>query len=421
MSEFTDYAPVADAQAAVRDLVDPVTETERLPLAAADGRVLAEEVAAPRAVPHYERAAMDGYAVRAEDVVDASDRSPVRLSVGDEVGAGRAVRVDTGEPVPEGADSVLVVEATERVEGELTAFESVAPGENVAPVGEDVEAGTTLFEAGHRLRPADLGLLKAVGAAHAAVYRRPEVVLIPTGEEIVESDPDPGQVIATNGLTVSRYVERWGGDAAVADIVPDEDDELEGALSDAVAEADVVATLGGTAVGERDRVPGVIGDLGEVSFHGVGLRPGHPVGAAEVDGTPVLMLPGYPVGCLVGAMALLRPAVAAAGRLPETNPPTTEAELTRKIASEPGMRTYARVSLDGGEGSDASRSSSERRSDGDTATPTRSRGSGVLSSVTEADGWVVVPESVEGVPAGETVPVEHWDGWPQAEYGGEDP
>ncbi|WP_226022540.1 gephyrin-like molybdotransferase Glp [Halomicrobium salinisoli] len=397
MSEFTDYAPVADAQAAVRDLVGPVTETERLPLADADGRVLAEEIAAPRAVPHYERAAMDGYALRAEDVVDASDRSPVRLTVGDDVGAGRAVRVDTGEPVPDGADSVLVVEATERVGDELTAFESVAPGENVAPVGEDVEAGAALFAAGHRLRPADLGLLQAVGVDAVEVYRRPEVTLLPTGEELVASDPDPGQVIATNGLTVSRYVERWGGDTTVADIVPDEDDALAAALSEAVAEADVVATLGGTAVGERDRVPGVVGDLGEIRFHGVGLRPGHPVGAAAVDETPVLMLPGYPVGCLVGGMALLRPAVAAAGRLPETDPPTTEAELTRKIASEPGMRTYARVALDG-----------------NAATPTRSRGSGVLSSVTEADGWVVVPESVEGIPAGETVPVEHWDGWPPA-------
>ncbi|WP_226011341.1 gephyrin-like molybdotransferase Glp [Halomicrobium salinisoli] len=397
MSEFTDYAPVADAQAAVRDLVGPVTETERLPLADADGRVLAEEIAAPRAVPHYERAAMDGYALRAEDVVDASDRSPVRLTVGDDVGAGRAVRVDTGEPVPDGADSVLVVEATERVGDELTAFESVAPGENVAPVGEDVEVGAALFAAGHRLRPADLGLLQAVGVDAVEVYRRPEVTLLPTGEELVASDPDPGQVVATNGLTVSRYVERWGGDTTVADIVPDEDDALAAALSEAVAEADVVATLGGTAVGERDRVPGVVGDLGEIRFHGVGLRPGHPVGAAAVDGTPVVMLPGYPVGCLVGGMALLRPAVVAAGRLPETDPPTTEAELTRKIASEPGMRTYARVAVEG-----------------NTATPTRSRGSGVLSSVTEADGWVVVPESVEGIPAGETVPVEHWDGWPPA-------
>ncbi len=392
MTGPTDFTPVAEARERAASLATPVTGRERLALADADGRVLADAVTAHRAVPHYERAAMDGYAVRASDTVEAGERSPARLAVDDAVAPKTAVRVDTGAEMPAGADAVVKVEATERVDDDLTVFAAVAPGENVAPVGEDVAAGTTPFEAGHRLRPADLGLLRAVGVDAVAVFRRPDVALVQTGDELVADDPAPGETVATNGLTVGRYVERWGCTVSVRDPVPDDEAALRESIAEAAAGADVVATLGGTSMGDRDRVPAAVESVGDLHVHGVGLRPGHPGGVAAVDDTPVLVLPGYPVGCLVTAMALLRPAVARAARLPVTVPPVTEATLARKIASEPGMRTYARVALDGG-----------------TATPTRTRGSGVLSSVTEADGWVVVPESAEGFPAGETVAVENWE------------
>jgi len=202
-------------------------------------------------------------------------------------------------------------------------------------------------------------------------------------------------VVETNGLTVSTLVERWGGRANYRDVVTDEFEALRAAIERDLTK-DVVVTTGGSSVGERDLVPEVVDDLGEVLVHGVALKPGHPAALGVVRDTPVIVLPGYPVACIVNAVQFLRPALKWAGGLPLRDPPTTAAELTRKVPSEPGVRTFARVELD-------------RDVDPPAATPTRAAGSGVLSSVALADGWVVVPEESEGVPEGETVTVEDWE------------
>ncbi|RLM89405.1 gephyrin-like molybdotransferase Glp [Haloarcula sp. Atlit-7R] len=396
---FKDRTPVTTAREALLDAVFPHGRTERVSLRDADERVVAGEITAERAVPHYRRAAMDGFAVSAEDTFGASQRSPESLQVGETVTTGTATRVHTGSELPAGADAVVMIEETEVAGDTVTVFDAVAGGENVAPVGEDVEQGQTLYADGHLLRPSDLGLLKSVGNDAVEVYERPTVSVIPTGEELVQDNPEPGQVVETNGQTVTQYVERWGGDATYRDIVTDDVDALRAAISDDL-DHDLVVTTGGSSVGERDLLPEVVDDLGEVLVHGVALKPGHPVALGVVEETPILMLPGYPVACIVNAVQFLRPALRRAGHLPATDPPTTEAELTRKIASEPGTRTYARVQL------------REEDDDGPTATPTRASGSGVLSSVALADGWVVVPESVEGYDAGDTVPVEDWE-WSQ--------
>jgi molybdopterin molybdotransferase len=394
---FKDRTRVAEALETVLDAISGHDRTERVALGRADGRTLAETVTAPTPVPGYDRAAMDGFAVRAEDTFGASDRSPEQLRVDDAVGPGTATRVHTGSELPPGADAVVMVEQTEKQGDRLTVFDAAAGGENVAPVGEDVEDGQQLYDEGHRLRPSDLGLLKSVGNDAVEVYERPRVSVIPTGEELVQDDPEPGQVIETNGQTVTQYVERWGGDATYRDIVTDDVDALRAAINDHL-DHDLVVTTGGSSVGERDLLPEVVDGIGEVLVHGVALKPGHPVALGVVEETPILMLPGYPVACIVNAVQFLRPALRQAGHLPATDPPTTEAELTRKIASEPGTRTYARVELH-----DADTNEQPK------ATPTRASGSGVLSSVALADGWVVVPESREGVPEGETVAVEDWE------------
>ena len=396
---FKQRTPIADARETLLEAVVPHDRTTAVPLRDADERVLATSVAAARPVPHYQRAAMDGFAVRAQDTFGASDRSPAQLRVGERVGPETAARVHTGSELPEGADAVVMVEATETRGDSLTVFDAVAGGENVAPVGEDVEAGAALYDAGHRLRPSDLGLLKSVGNETVEVYERPRVSVVPTGEELVQDDPAPGQVVETNGQTVTQYVERWGGEATYRDIVTDDEDALRDAVERDL-DHDVVVTTGGSSVGERDLIPEVVDELGTVLVHGVALKPGHPVALGVVAETPVLMLPGYPVACIVNAVQFLRPVLRRVGRLPQTDPPTTEARLTRKIVSDPGTRTFARVSLDTDD-------------DGDrTATPTRASGSGVLSSVALADGWVVVPERLEGLDAGETVAVEDWE-WSQ--------
>jgi molybdopterin molybdotransferase len=398
---FKDRTPVAEARSQLLGAVDPHERSESVPLGAADGRIVAETVSSPRPVPHYPRAAMDGYAVRARDTFEASDRSPVALRVADEdgtVGRGMARRVHTGSELPEGADAVVMVEDTETVAGDLEVFGAVAEGENVAPVGEDVDAGQHLYDPGHRLRPSDLGLLKSVGATTVEVYDRPRVSVVPTGEELVQADPDPGEVIETNGQTVSQFVERWGGDATYRDVVTDDPDAL-GEAIERDLDHDIVVTTGGSSVGERDYLPEVLSDLGEILVHGVALKPGHPVALAVVEDTPVLSLPGYPVACLVNAVQFLRPAIKRVGHLPCPPFPATAARLDRKVTSEPGNRTFVRVQLQ----------SEQDKKEQPLAVPTRASGAGVLSSVALADGWVVVPEGREGYDAGTEVAVENWE------------
>ncbi|MDJ1432518.1 gephyrin-like molybdotransferase Glp [Halostagnicola sp. A-GB9-2] len=411
---FKVRTPVDEARTVLKDALEfdeREPDTEALPIEQASGRVIAQSVTASRNVPHYQRAAMDGYAVRAADTFGASDRSPAVLRIADDesVTPETAVRVHTGSSIPEGSDAVVMIEHVEEFDSssELEVADAVAEGENVAPVGEDVESGQVLYEPGHRLRPSDLGLLKSVGLARVLVAKEPRVGVIPTGEELVQHDPDPGEVIETNGLTVSRLVEDWGGRATYRNIVTDDHDALRAAIERDLTK-DVVVTSGGSSVGERDLIPEVIDDIGEVIVHGVGLKPGHPVCLGVVEETPVLALPGYPVACIVNAVQFLRPVMRwLEGTEPEPHP-TTMARLDRKIPSEPATRTFARVTLEERDADDAADTASKNEPDFD-AVPTRASGSGVLSSVSLADGWVVVDDDREGIPAGETVAVQRWE------------
>jgi molybdopterin molybdotransferase len=395
-SEFDEVTDLATATERLRDLVGMHGRTERRPVRDAVGFALAEPLDAARAVPHYERAAMDGYAVRAADTQRAG-RSPVTLDLADDgVSPRTAVDVHTGSALPSGADAVVMVEETRRLDDGIEVQSAVAAGENVAPVGEDVGAGQHLYDAGHRLTPADLGLLRSAGVDSVAVHERPRVSVIPTGEELVPADqePDPGEVVESNGLVVAELADRWGGRSTYRDVVTDDVDALAAAI-DRDLEHDLVVTTGGTSVGDRDLLPGVVGERGSVAVHGLAIKPGHPAGFGTVDGTPVMMLPGYPVSCLVVATQLLRPAIGAAGGFEPDPVPRTSATLDRKIHGEPGVRSFARVTVEGGR-----------------ATPVRAAGAGVMSSVTMADGWVVVPEEREGYESGDEVAVEHWDWWP---------
>jgi len=391
---FKDRTRVQKARERLLD-IPSIDRTERVSLSVADGRTVAEPIDAVMNVPHYARAAMDGWAVRAEDTFGASDRSPAVVRPADSVGPDRAVRVHTGSELPEGADAVVMIEETEQVGGELELFDAVAAGENVGPVGEDVESGQRLYEPGHTLRPSDLGLLKGTGVDTVEVFEHPEVAVIPTGEELVQADPDPGEIIETNRFTISRLAERWGADVTRRNIVTDDHDALRAAVQRDLVR-DVVVTTGGSSVGERDLIPEVVDQLGEVLIHGVALKPGHPVALGRVEGTTVVMLPGYPVAAIVNAVQFLRPLIKHLGGVSPEPLPTREATLARKIRSEPGVRTFVRVTLEPGDS-------------GLEATPTRVSGSGVLSSVALADGWVVVGESREGIEAGETVAVENWE------------
>lgn len=399
---FTTVTPLSDARETLQSVCDQHGRSETIPVEDARGRTLAEDLTAPRAVPHYDRAAMDGFAVQAPDTFDASTRSPVRLTERTTaVEPGTAKQVHTGSALPDGANAVVMVENVQRDEDELLVFDAVATGENVAPTGEDVDAGQQLFEAGHRLSAADLALLRATGVTELAVFERPRVSVIPTGEELVTNDPAPGEMVETNGLTVSALVEQWGGTATHRTIVDDDVEALKTAITND-SDHDIIVTTGGSSVGERDLVPEAVSAVGEVLVHGVALKPGHPVGIGRVGETPLVMLPGYPVSCLINAVQLLRPALASRGGWESPSLPTVTATLSAKLRSKPGYRTFARVTVD----------ESTAESDGETdlsATPLRVSGAGVMSSISFADGWVEIPEQREGIPAGETVQVQQWD------------
>jgi molybdopterin molybdotransferase len=338
---------------------------------------------------------MDGYAVRAEDTYEASDRSPAVLELAETVGAGRATRIDTGGKMPDGADAVMPIEDVNRVGETVEVFAPLSDGTNVAPVGEDVAAGEQLYESGDQLGPADLGLLKSIEVDEVTVRVRPTVGVVPTGEELVHAAPEPGESIETSGLVVSQLVERWGGRAEYREIVGDDRDAIRAAIQRELTK-EVIVTTGGSSVGTRDLVPEVVDELGEVFVHGVALKPGHPVALGVVEETPVLVLPGYPVACLVTAVQFLHPTLRWLRGQQPVESPTSPARLARKLPSEPGIRTFARVEFDIEDGQRVAR-------------PIRTGGAGVLSSAALADGWIEIQEDREGLPEGDIVAVQDWE------------
>lgn len=393
---FRDALPLDEARSRVLDAVTPLDREQSVPITSARGRILADEVVADRDVPHYDRAAMDGWAVRAADTHGTSDAAPRRLAVTDgSIGDAQAVRVHTGSAVPEGADAVVMVEDAERIGDHVEVRSPVAEGRHVGPAGEDVAQGEVALEEGTRLSPSALALLRSLEIATVSVYDRPEVAVIPTGEELVDHDPDPGQVIETNGLMVSQYLEGWGVDVRYRDVVTDEPDRLAAAIRSNL-DADLVVTTGGSSVGARDHLPEVVDDLGELLVHGVAIQPGHPVGFGRIDETPIALLPGYPVSCAINAVTFVRPAVNRLAHRPEPRYPTVECELSRKITSAVGRRTYARVRLLDGE-------------DGPVAEPVMTSGAGILSSLAATNAIVEVPESTEGYDQGERVTAIVWE------------
>ncbi len=402
---FSECVTLAAAQGRVLASLEPLDRTRVMSTSEADGEVLGAAVRARRDVPGYERAAMDGYAVRAADTVDATDDAPVVLSRTEEaVTKGEARPVHTGSELPDGADSVVRVERIRR-DGTEIALTAPAPvGNNIAPSDEDVGEGDQLFGPGHRLRPPDLGLLKSVGVREVDVRDQPSVRVIPTGEELVEADPSPGEVIETNGLTVTRYAEQWGGAAICREPVSDDHAALCDALDNDL-DADLIVTIGGSSVGERDLLPDVIEDQGELLVHGVAIKPGHPVGYGLVRGVPILLLPGYPVSSIVTAVQLLRPAIARLCGRPLSPIPSIRARLTGEIESDPHTRTYTRVRVT----PRVDHTDSDGSDPGWSADPVRAAGAGELSSVGRADGWVVAPESRETIPDGKVVTVQNWD------------
>jgi molybdopterin molybdotransferase len=397
MRGFRERSSVDEALAAAMDGIGPLP-AEMIPVAEVGDRVLAADVSSTVDVPGFRRATMDGYAVLAEDTYGASLYNPISLRV---VGAsmpgagtdaaikpGECLRIMTGAPVPDAADAVLKAEDTNASGQHIEVAAAVPVGRNIGRVGEDVAAGDTILAAGRRLLPQDVGLLTAVGHNPVEVARRPIVRIIVSGDELLPpgASPTGSSIVDSNSPMLATLVERDGG---VPEIVrlPDEREAMEEAL--ARGGADVIVTAGAASVGTEDRVPVLVAELGTLTIHGITMRPSAPTGVGTINSVRVVILPGNPVACLAANDFFAGPVVRSlGGRSPKWPYRTTERPLARQLVSQVGRTEYARVVING-----------------DLVEPIAISGSSVLSSVTAASGFVVVPASSEGYAEGKTVTI----------------
>lgn len=384
-----------------RRLVDrlPATllETEILEVDQALHRVTAEPVFARISSPHYHAAAMDGICLRAEDTFGATDFHPKRfkrspLDNGLEEGF---AYIDTGHPLPSWANAVIMIEKVQKID-ESTAeiYEAVAPWHNVRLVGEDVVATELLLPRFHRLRPYDLGAVLAAGHTHLSVRVRPRVVIIPTGDELIEPGDDlrPGAVIEFNSTVLAAFVSEWGGRPFKAPKVGDDPGLIGRTLRSALRENHIAVLIAGSSAGERDFTAEVVEREGELLVHGIDVMPGKPAVLGIVDGKPVIGMPGYPVSAIVIAREILRPVIQSLLGSAAGKEPALHATLARKISSQLGLEELVRVSLG-------------RVGEKLIAAPLP-RGAGVITSMVRADGLMRIPPFSEGINEGEEVDVE---------------
>lgn len=389
----------------------PLSEFEFLPIRDCDGRIAAEDIPAAINVPGYLRAAMDGFAVISSDTLGAGTDSPVVLKNRDSVScsvrvsAGHAAWVHTGSPMPEGADAVVMIEDTVVRGDNVEIFTQVHPFKNVGEIGEDIQKGEIILKAGRRLRPCDIAVLASLGIKNIKVFRRPLVAVIPTGEELVPRDKKElkeGEVYETNGLMADLYVKKWGGIPRLLDIVPDDPEKIKEAIMSNM-DADMIIISGGTSVGKRDYVPKAVESAGRLLVHGVGISPGKPTAAGMINGKPVVCMPGYPVAGFVALYWFARPALRRLGNLPDETARTVRAVLSEKIAGRAGYKTFARVKIESPETIETPHLNAGTK--GTKAVPLATSGAGILSSLSKADGFVLIPENIEGFGAGEEVDV----------------
>jgi molybdenum cofactor synthesis domain-containing protein len=408
MRGFARYTKFEDALKIVLSRVKCLS-SEMVSFERALGRVLIDDVVSKIDVPPFDRSAVDGYAVRAADTFGATETKPRRLRVigSISIGAptrlrvrrGEAVKIMTGAPMPAGANAVVMVEHVSVKGKQLDVHVPLTPGKNVSARGEDVRAGEMVLKRGRSLRSQDIGMLASTGNLRVQVARKPRVAILATGSELRKPGAHlgPAKIVDINSYSLAASVVSCGGVPRCLGIVPDKPKPLYRALRGAV-KYDAVLVSGGSSVGERDIVPDAIQEMGELLFHGVAIRPGGPTAFGVVEGKPAFALAGFPVASLVAFDMLVRPVLRAMQGLPaDRGYPRVRARLARKISSTLGRADIVRVML-------------RSQRSGLIAEPIRITGSGILSSMTRADGFVVVPEDVEGLGEGASVEVELYQG-----------
>lgn len=387
-----------EALKTILDNIKAINRVEEVDLEKCFRRILAEELRARISVPSFDRAAMDGYALKAEDTYKASSFNPRTLKLievlyaGDRprktLKRGECIQIATGCPIPKGANAVVMLEFTKRTHDYIKVLKPVYAGANISWKGEDIQEGDLILNHGAFITPAKAGVLAALGRKKVRVYERPRIAVIPTGTEICEVGSELGasQVYDINSYTLAAMASENGALIMRSVIIPDTKEDLEVAIKE-FRNHDLVVIAGGSSVGERDLLSTIVRKLGTVLFHGVQVKPGKPTLFGLVYNTPLLGMPGYPTSCLSNAYLFLMPAIRKLARFPPKKPNIIKAKLAERVISSSGRLQFLTVKLREG-----------------FVYPVFKH-SGAITSMAEADGYIVLPTNVDVIEKGDEVSV----------------
>ena len=378
--------------------IKPITRVESVAIDEASGRVLAETVVAGLSVPSFDRAAMDGYAVRAKDILDSTRQNPKILKLVGELHAGdtpktavkggECIQVATGAVMPRGSDAVVQVEAVEMNNGVVKVFQPVSTLANVSQQGEDIKEGDIILKADAILNAGKIGALAALGLTKCRVYAKPVVAIFSSGEEVAAPGKKlrPGNIYDVNSHTIASVVSGSGGIPLISGIVGDNLEDIKTSIGEAL-KSDLVVISGGSSVGKKDLLVEALDNWGKVLFHGIKVKPGAPILFALVQGKPFFGMPGPPASCLIQSLLFLGPAVRKMARLPPQPPGAVVVKLERRVSGIAGRRQFLPVIIRGNE-----------------AVPVFKK-SGTITSVAGTDGYIEIVEDIATIEKGETVVV----------------
>ena len=400
MNPFRTLISFDDAKGRLMKDVTPISRVEIVALECASGRVAASDIVSRVEVPPFDRAAMDGFAVIASETFGSKPHTPRTLELVDliDVGSmpkkaiskGECAQIATGAPMPKGADAVVMVEDTDTEGKKVHVHAPVHPGVNVGKRGEDVKVGDVIVKSDSLLNPSKVGACAAVGIESVKVYARPKVALIPSGEELVTPGKrlDPGKIYDVNSYTLDALVRAHGCVPVRYPSMRDDPGEIERTIKKSITECDIIVLSGGSSVGSKDYVLYVLSKLGRVEFHGIAVKPGKPTLLGIIAGKPVLGMPGYPTSCLTNGYALLVDALRKLSRLPVYKPNSIVLPMAHRVTSTIGRVQLLPVKIE----RDSVRSVFKE--------------SGAITSLSAADGYIVIPADVDLVEKGEMVEVD---------------
>jgi len=388
----------AEALDIIKTSITPIERVESILLEDSYGRILAEDVIAAFNVPPFDRSAMDGYALKAQDTYGASNFSPKKLKLvgvehaGEcfegELVSGECVQVATGSPMPRGADAVIMAEDTKKIYDCIEVYHPVYPGANVSFKGEDIRKGDIAVQKGEQLSPGKIGAVAALGIGCVKVFAKPLVSIISTGSEVkpLESTLEPGEIYDINSYTLMSIVSSNGCIPKNEGIIPDDHEAIRKALRRAT-QNDVIVISGGSSVGVKDLLYDLVEEMGEVKFHGVQVKPGKPTLFGIINEKPIFCMPGNPTSCLSNAYIFLIPTLRKIARLPEAEPKTVKAKMGARVVASSGREQVLTVKIEKG-----------------IAYPVFKK-SGTITSMTNAEGYIVLPINIDTIEEGEEVEV----------------